>query len=242
MQKPIKPVIVLLPGWGINASIWQPVLESLAEYDIRQLDLPPLNQTTDFDQAMLGLINGIPDNSIIVAWSLSGLLALYLAHHLPRKCAKLILVSSLPQFTSTQDWLGVPLILAKQFQHKAKTNLIDLLNQFIKLVRYPDTSTATTEFITLHALNAEKYQPSLLRYLHVLFTVDYRQFFKDLTVPVHCIFGGKDAIVPSKAANQLRGLNKNTAISFIHDAGHIPFLTHQKIFNELLTGILHESA
>jgi pimeloyl-[acyl-carrier protein] methyl ester esterase len=242
MQKSSKQVIVLLPGWGIKAAIWQPVVESLPEYDIRQLDLPTLNQVTDFDQAMVSLSNDIPDNSFIVAWSLSGLLALYLAHHLPHKCGKLILVCSLPHFTSTQDWRGIPLILARRFQQKAKTNLIDLLTQFIKLVRYPDTSTATTAFITLHAQSAAKYQPSLLHYLQLLFTVDYRQFFKNLTIPVHCIFGEKDVIVPSKAAEQLRRLNRNTSVNFIHDAGHIPFLTHQKIFNELLAGILHEPA
>ena len=36
-------------------------------------------------------------------------------------------------------------------------------------------------------------------------------------------------------------LNKNAKVTVLPAAGHIPFLTHQKIFNELITGILNES-
>jgi pimeloyl-[acyl-carrier protein] methyl ester esterase len=236
-----RQTLILLSGWGLHSAIWQPAVANLTNYDTRQIDLPLLKQAADLPQAMQELSRQIPDNSIIVAWSMSGLCALYLCQHLPHKCSKLILVCSLPHFATAPDWIGIPLTLAKRFQQKAQSNLANLLTQFIQLVAYPDTSAISTAFITLHALKEQEYQASLLLYLNFLFTADYREFFKNLTLSLHCIFGEADAIIPRQAASQLGVLNKNAKVTVLPAAGHIPFLTHQKIFNELITGILNES-
>lgn len=232
-----KKSIVFMPGWGFKSSIWDDILASLNMHTVRRLDLPNIKETNDLPIAIKRLSKHIPLNSTIVAWSLSGLIAILFCHHFPHRCNQLILVASLPKFVSDSNWIGIPSTVAKQFQHKAMTDPGLLLKQFLDWVQYPDTSKSVRLEIKNHCLTPHA---KLIQYLTYMFNEDLRDIFNYLQTRIYLVFGEKDAIVPSQAVNQLNKLNKKLLIKIVPEAGHIPFLTHKELFTQILMDILYE--
>lgn len=240
MKNSAKKTLIFLPGWGFKSSIWQASAKLLTHYEVKTIDLPMLSDNHNLDSVIKKLNKTIPKNSTIIAWSLSGLIAIYFCYCLPHKCAKLILVNSLPKFIATPDWIGIPPEFARRFQHKAKTDIAKLLTHFIKLMQYPGSSTSINSYASLHTLDAGENYLMLTNYLNFIIKADYCHLFKKLAMPVYCIFGADDAIIPTQAIAQLATLNPNIRVNIIPGCGHIPFLSHQKIFTQLLTGVLNE--
>lgn len=231
MTNSVKKSLIFLPGWGFKSSIWDATANLFTDYDVKTIDLPILNENHDLNQVINSLNKAIPENSILIAWSLSGLIAIYFCYYLPHKCAKLILVSSLPKFIAASDWFGIPLKIAERFQQLAKTNLESLLTRFMSLIQYPGS---------LHILSAHENNFMLINYLNFMVNTDYCELFMNLNMPVYCLIGANDPIIPHNAITQLSALNNNISVNIISNAGHLPFLTHQEVFTQLLTGILHE--
>jgi pimeloyl-[acyl-carrier protein] methyl ester esterase len=240
MKNSVKKSLVFLPGWGFKVSIWNDIANSYNEYDIKQLDLPTPAASATLATLTHELANQIPNNSTIVAWSLSGLFATYLSHQSPHKCAHLILINSLPKFVSNTDWVAIPTANAKHFQQQANTDLEQVLTTFTTQVQFPAHSATRNAYLNQHVFSATDHYDSLLHYLNLLLTADVSVSFKKLTMSIHCLFGGKDAIIPLPASEQLSALNSNATINIIHAAGHIPFLTHTTQFKSWLTGVLND--
>ena len=78
--------LYLIHGWGMNASVWDPLLTTLNDdYQVTRVDLPghgnsPLPEKqlalSDWSSA---LMEAAPENAIWLGWSLGGLLALHAA-------------------------------------------------------------------------------------------------------------------------------------------------------------------
>ncbi len=102
------PDLVLLHGWGLSSSVWQPVRERLAaHYTLHLVDLPGHGRSRSVSLASLaGLVAAIarlvPAKAMLCGWSLGGLVAQSIAATQPVR--RLVLVSSTPSFLARDGW------------------------------------------------------------------------------------------------------------------------------------------
>jgi pimeloyl-[acyl-carrier protein] methyl ester esterase len=226
-----KETLVFLPGWSFHASVWEGVALNFSQYDVRLLDLPEMTASQDIAEIAATLARHIPPQAIIVAWSLSGLAAIYFSHVYPQYCRKLIIVSGLPKFFSGGDWEAISLENAREFQDKALQDMSALQNEFLHLVRFPSRDKRAADFLKSH-LRGMTCVRSLRLYLSWMLTVDYRSLLAEMSVPVTFLFGERDAVVP--LPRELQSLNKNITIKTIPNAGHAAFVTHKAEFLQQL--------
>jgi len=226
--------ILFFPGWGFRASIWDSTLKFLSHFNTKVLDLPR-NLEVDFEHQIFDIFHKEGrDKFIIVAWSLSGLPAIKFCHQYPHFCKKLILVNSLPRFVTTENWQAISQQVANQFLEDSQLNLEKVLDQFIRLVQYPNHSKSIKSFFKLNCIDPVTHQLTLLSHLEFLFSADYRNLFASLDIPILGIFGFHDAIVPIQSASLLEKLNKKSRVKILSRTGHAPFLTHTEEFVQCL--------
>ena len=89
------PSLVLLHGWAFNSDIFQSLIDKYkANYRITVIDLPGHGRSRDIDGDIESWCNElteiIPEQSILLGWSLGGLLSTYIASQI--EISKLILV------------------------------------------------------------------------------------------------------------------------------------------------------
>ncbi|MGB6976263.1 MAG: alpha/beta fold hydrolase [Gammaproteobacteria bacterium] len=220
--------LVFLPGWGFQATIWDELIQALKVKNALSINLP---EEEKLDAIAERLNIQIPDQATLVGWSLGGLLATYFCYKFPKKCARLVLVSTTPKFIASDDWPGIAKTQALQFQKKAAENIEILMKNFLGIVQYPDRTLDLKSFLKKHLRPMPKAQQSLRNHLNLLFEVDCREHYQKLHIPVTHIFGDRDAIIPIALTQQFV---LPADIKIIPNAGHVPFLTHQKIFLKYL--------
>jgi pimeloyl-[acyl-carrier protein] methyl ester esterase len=227
MNKTIKNndnPIVFLPGWSFGASIWHTTGIKLKNQNVVYCDLPHLNQTHTCNNNQLEVISDslahkIPVNSVIVAWSLGGLIAIDLCHKFPDIYKKLILVASTPNFST----------ITEDFMANAKTDITTTINKFLCLTQYPNHNPIIRKELKNHLLDIASERNSLLGYLELLQKTDLSPIINKLSKPTLHIHGNQDVIAPVTPQS-----NHNDNTKIIQDAGHIPFLTHDEIFINIL--------
>lgn len=235
--------LVLLHGWGFSSSIFA---EFSAEFDKRACmvqtpDLPGYgNDTGDFPcllkDVAAQIATQIDFESIIVGWSLGGLIAQQIAIDFPQKVEQLVLIAATPCFTKTVNWgRAADSELSHQFYQKVNENGGAAIKGFY-------TQLAAMERHSLKVLHhirrlqrgcmAEK--ETLLRSLKLLHSSDLRSQMFRLQHKITWIYGADDQLVPA----QNKPVTNNSVIKVIARAGHVPFLTQpdacMKIIEEVM--------
>jgi pimeloyl-[acyl-carrier protein] methyl ester esterase len=224
--------IVFLPGWGFLATIWDDIANRLSSGEAICLELPRLDLSTTLPEIADQLKKLIPVGSIIVGWSLGGLLGLEFCARYPDHCRRLVLTASTPKFVADENWQGITKLQQSSFIRDAIEKPDLLMTQFRSLVQYPDRSRYVKDYMSLHSIQGD------LNYLEILFESDLREMYRSIKLDVDYILGEKDAIISSGNINRLKELNPRTKVEVIQGAGHIPFLTHKNEFIQCLNGIL----
>ncbi|ACJ18354.1 alpha/beta fold hydrolase [Coxiella burnetii] len=228
--------IVFISGWGFHASLLKenPYLEK----KIILIDLPRLSELT-LESVVNYLLPQIPDKSIILGWSLGGLIGIQLASQFPGKVKKLALISSSPRLAADANWPGINKKDVERFLILAKKDFNNLFDYFLSLVNYPNKDLAFKNQLIKNAVDFERDKNCLRNYLSILFETDLCEEYSCLKIPLFHLFGEKDAIykVDSKA---LAGLNKHSEIHSLPKAGHLPFLTHAREFYDRLMRFVND--
>ena len=225
--------IVFLPGWGFDVSIWHAMGKSLTP-NCYFINFPEItNKTCEIKAVSEKLMIQIPDSSILVGWSLGGLLAINLCATFPDKFEKLVLVASTPKFIGSNQWSGIPLREANHFIYTAQKDFQKAIAKFLKLTVDPFLDLA----LDAHLNNSLSFK-SLLFYLSFLMNTDLRDTYRSLTLPILHLLGGKDAIVPANTIDSLKSTSSHISFKKIEEAGHLPFITHfyvtQKAIKEFI--------
>ncbi|AZL16077.1 alpha/beta fold hydrolase [Rickettsiales endosymbiont of Stachyamoeba lipophora] len=205
--------VVLLPGLGFKSSIWDFITPSLKDYQVTLIDLPEIDNL-DIKKIIDIIASKISDNSIIIGWSLGGLIATYLYHLLPHKCSKLALIASTPKFMEDKNWPGITL---SQIESNMKN--------FSGIVQYPNKSTQVRRYLAEHQTAVPA------NHLKLIKSLDAREIYNNLKIPVLNILGEKDAIIPLRQTEYFPRFHQ---IIIIPKAGHVPFLTHTEIIKDEL--------
>jgi pimeloyl-[acyl-carrier protein] methyl ester esterase len=228
---------VFLPGWGFYPKIFCSFAEQFNGV-AKFMTLPPINTSGDsFDQMILPLAESIPARSIIIAWSLGGLIALKLCALFPNLCERLLLIATTPRFVQNKHWKGMDESVINQFLNLFQFQFNHCMHYFIDLTNYPNKDKHIKQLIHSCSIlsNHDYDKKSLLCYLKLLFYTDLRQEYSNLTTPTLHLLGDRDGVV-TVDSKQLAQLNINVKISTIKHSGHAPFLTH---LNECITVIEH---
>ncbi len=232
--------LVMLHGWGWDSGIWQPLVPILKKkYQLFLVDLPGFGKspvlTTDYKfETIAPLIFAlVPTKATWLGWSLGGMLAWWITIHYPEKVSRLITVASSPKFVCDKNWPGVENKVLENFSTLLVSDYQKTLQDFLEL-QLRGSPKRQELFDKLKNQLLEKKQialPALLGGLELLRETDLRQDLHKIKIPSLHIFGGHDTLVPAKIADLL----PQGRCEIIKRAGHMPFLSQQEEFINLIT-------
>jgi len=234
---------VFVHGWGMNACIWQPVIDKLPEWiETVAIDLPGHGQRTD--ESFSDLSNLTKDLQqqcekikkpqqplLLVGWSLGGLACLQLAIEQSKVVDALLLVSSNPCFVEREKGsCGIDGEVFKQFSQSLKKDFSGTIRRFLSLqVKGSESGREILRDLRVRVL--QQPQPnakSLDAGLAILQQTDLRNQLLKIKQPLSWILGEQDGLVKAALAQTL------SQVTVFEKAGHAPFLSHTDEFTKQL--------
>jgi pimeloyl-[acyl-carrier protein] methyl ester esterase len=159
----------------------------------------------------------LPDNPILLGWSLGGLLAINIATKI--KISKLILVASTPNFVKNSSWkYGIDANNFTQFANTLNLNLSKGLKRFVSL-QTQNKNQLKKLYQSIEALPATT--TALNQGLDILLNTNLTKQLLELKIDKKVILGSKDTLIPS---NIQTWYNRHNIQSLMLNTGHIPFL------------------
>jgi pimeloyl-[acyl-carrier protein] methyl ester esterase len=242
--------IVLVAGWGQTVSACKPLLDSLSSLAPVHVVLPApsLAQLTVHLNALLVTASRTGISTLVVGWSLGGLLALrwldQLPHPLPTALS-LCLLTCNPKFVAEADWPGVSPQVFNEFSERlsaapaatlARFNALQTRGgvgassdlKFLKPWGSGNTSHSPTRSpseLAGYAANDPERTTSIVssdalqETLGWLSALDERAALARLDCPVLCLFGDQDALIPPLSGH-LPGVDVKTIRGMAHFPGH----------------------
>jgi|TARA_B110000259_G_scaffold183316_1_gene228396 pimeloyl-[acyl-carrier protein] methyl ester esterase len=216
------PSLVLLHGWAFNSDIFQSLIDKYKEnYRITVIDLPGHGRSNDIDGNIENwcdeLIKLIPEQSILLGWSLGGLLSTYIASQI--EISKLILVAASPCLINNKNWhYGINIEVFNQFAINLKNDSTKSLKRFVSL-QSKDKSQLQELYKSIQKYPASN--NALNNGLEIIINSDLRDIYKDIAVPKTTILGSLDTLVPVKIKEWYETVGSQT---FIIHSGHLPFI------------------
>ncbi|CAL4325502.1 Pimeloyl-[acyl-carrier protein] methyl ester esterase [Buchnera aphidicola (Eriosoma lanigerum)] len=233
--------LVLLHGWGMNSKIWYSVIPFLKPYfKLHLIDLPGFGKNYQYnnmtiDEIINYLYLNIPHKSILLGWSLGGLIACKIALTYPDNIIGIITVCSSPYFIKDNYWPGISPMLLQEFSNNMKTNYLKTIKQFLFIQLGSYISKKKIEYL-LKMILSEK-QPTVLALestLNILYNTDLRKLIKKFTIPLLRIYGKFDSIVPHIIKNILDRDWKHTYSVTLEQSAHIPFISQSIQFCKII--------
>lgn len=237
------PDLVLVHGWALSLEVWEPVIESLAEdFRLTLVDLPghggsPMQGRFTVDTTVDLLVSVIPQGSVLLGWSLGGMMALALAARFPARISKLVLVAGNSCFVSTADRpLGMAPEVLTQLGTDLTKNYRDTIAKFLAASTLgAKDGPALLRRLIRHLSTAPEPDINALRDgLEVLRTVDLRPQLPYVSCPTLIILGERDMLVPVAVGNEYMQALADPRLEIIPGAGHAPFLSHPEQFVQLI--------
>lgn len=224
-----KP-LVLFHGWGYDQQVWTPLLSKLThQYQLYLVDLPGFGYSDDldWDEFKCELLNRLPSHFALAGWSMGGLFATRLAIEVPTRVTHLLNIGSSPRFIQDQDWPGVERSAFITFYDNLASDPQKTLATFMGL-QWPGHTTLT-RIPSVKSLSAG---------LDVLLNWDLRESVSQLSMPVSFLFGRLDRVTPRILMHAMQKRFPNFDYHLFQQAAHVPFLSHQDQFAELLNEFL----
>ena len=216
------PSLVLLHGWAFNSDIFQNLIDKYkANYRITVIDLPGHGRSRDIDGNIESWCNEltkiIPQQSILLGWSLGGLLSTYIASQI--EISKLILVAATPCLINNENWnYGISSEVFDQFAINLKNDSTKSLKRFVSL-QSKDKSQLQELYKSIQKYPAS--HSALNTGLEIIINSDLRDIYKDIAVPKTTILGSLDTLVPVKIKEWYEAVGSQTSII---RSGHLPFI------------------
>lgn len=220
--------IVFIHGWGGDSRCWQPLLALLADLpqSVQCIDLPGFGSRAQeawpAGEALLQQLEAeLPENCLLIGWSLGGMLATQLAARSP-KVRQLITIAANGSFVAREDWPGMDPDSFGSFCSAQQREPLKNWQRFCGLEARGDRDMRVL-LKTLKGWQPQEIPASWDAALACLGALDNRQLLAELKVPALHIFGAQDALVPASAAEKLRAAGAEVAL--LEHAGHCPHLS-----------------
>jgi pimeloyl-[acyl-carrier protein] methyl ester esterase len=238
-----KPVLVLLHGWGLNHAVWQQLVPQLTEhFSVLTPDLPGFGLAEVLPEpytlsAVAAIVaEQIPAGSLVLGWSLGGLVATQIALDYPQKVRTLALVASSPCFVADDAWPGMAPLVLRQFAAALAKDVALTIERFLAIQALgSDTARQEIKLLKQALLSLPLPQPAALAGgLTMLAEQDLRPRLSELTMPVAGCFGRLDSLVPVAMLEQLQQLLPQATLTLLPKASHAPFISHPAEFSQWL--------
>jgi pimeloyl-[acyl-carrier protein] methyl ester esterase len=247
--------ILLIPGWGMNKAIWHQVEKAFKnKLIVNSVNLPSYGQSENSlkEYSLTSLANKLAhyldnaDQTILLGWSLGGLVAIEMAKLYPKKISQLILVATNPKFIQSTDWqYAVEEKIFLNFADQLKRNIGKTIKRFIA-IQAMGTPTAKEDIKIIQKLietNDYADYDTLSKGLDILLSADQRQTLLSLTLPTLMIMGNRDNLVKVQGLKNLCKFQSNKSnhlsLEIIENAGHAPFISHFKVFVAMIEKTLN---
>ncbi|ODN44018.1 alpha/beta hydrolase [Piscirickettsia litoralis] len=224
-----KRNVVLIHGWGASSWVWQPLIAELsADFNFYPIDLPGYGKAQNhsfgtIEQVVTSLFNDIPESSLVIGWSLGGLIARQLAMIAPDKVQALITIASPPCFVKSDSWNGLAPEQLLAFKQALVENVRRVKQRFCALQIQGSKKPSDFGLWSKHFIQDNVSVEALSQGLEVLRTADFRGVEADFEQPQLHLYGDCDRIAPFTASYyQKTGLN----YQIIMGAAHLPLLSH----------------
>jgi pimeloyl-[acyl-carrier protein] methyl ester esterase len=227
---------LVLSGWGFSSEILKPFVKALeSRFDNRNIKL--LETANNFylnniKSTANYISNFIHEDTIVIGWSLGGLLARAISYYFPEKIKGCVTLCSSPCFIAKDDFPGVDPEFFSGFYHKLSDSGIDQLKkEFLFLCAMGGPSPKQwIKSISPYFMSSQDFYLLHKRGLDLLST-DFRQETEKITTPSLHIIGEHDQLVP--LANQACFQQSSTRL--VEQAGHLLPLTHTDACLELIS-------
>lgn len=245
--------LVFLHGWATDSSVWKYQAEEFSnDYEVAALDLPGHGSNDKWSEPtlkpaiekVLSTINPTshishPTSRLIgVGWSLGGQVLLEAAANMPGYFKALVLIGVSPCFTAKKDFpFGQSISIAKRMLKDLKKDFTKTMQRFYPLnftedeLSRPEAQWFTELYKKPHT---KPFRDSAVTALEALLAIDLRDIISDIKIPVLIIHGEKDNVCPVGTGKYLARNLPEARLEIFIGAGHAPFLTRQKEFNQIV--------
>ena len=234
--------LVFFHGWGQSVRVWHGQQAHFSsEWPVSALNLPGHGGAADAMACEWVNISqaGLPEEpSVLVGWSLGGMLAIELAHRQPERVAGLVLVSTTPCFRNKPGWThGCSDAVFRDFESGVQENSAKAMSRFFALMLHGDDLTRP-EYNDIARAAVDRTHPAsadgLRQGLSLLGDLDLRDLLTGIKAPCLVMHGDEDAVVPLAAGEYLAEHIPGAALEGFEGCGHAPLLTQAGKFNQRL--------
>jgi pimeloyl-[acyl-carrier protein] methyl ester esterase len=226
---------VLLHGWGATGSIWRRQVEAFSGQGFTVLTPTlPVWETP----WLLGYLKELPlAETVLVGWSLGGMLLLEVLSQGPLNPAGLVLVATPASFCQRSDhpW-GQPRAVVRTLRRTVREDSRRALIDFATRCLAPGEANFQEEL--LQEFQPRKNGADLTAGLDYLLNTDLRPQLHRVLAGALILQGDQDAIVPPAQTEALRQYLRDAKVVEFFGAGHAPFITQKDAFNEVLKKIV----
>lgn len=239
--------LVMLHGWSMHSGVFASLIDTLSSrFTVHAVDLPGHGQSRwqagalDCEPLLTTLADKLPERATWLGWSLGGQFSIAFADRYPERVSKLILIAANPSFIQRDNWPGVEPAVLRDFAERCARQPQQTLQRFLMLQMQGSDNPREIKRRVLALLGDSVPDPTALSAgLQQLMTLDLRQAMSQLPMPVNLILGTQDALVPESLAERVRQLNSDIEVDIISDAGHVPFISHPQITQDLIEAALN---
>lgn len=224
--------LLMLHGWAMHGGLFDGLSAVLADAaEVWRVDLPGhgFSRAEHLTQAesLLGAL--LPEDCVLLGWSLGGQIALRLALAYPERVRALILVGTTPRFVNGGDWTaGVEPAVLQQFAADLERDAAAALQRFLALqVRGLAAVKAPLGQLRADLAARPAARPlALAEGLARLLDTDLRSALGAVRQPALVLHGAADKLTPSAAGRWLAAHLPRARWVEIPHAAHAPFLSH----------------
>jgi pimeloyl-[acyl-carrier protein] methyl ester esterase len=231
--------LVLIHGWGMHSSIWEPIINKFSnEYTLHLVDIPGMGKSHvidpyDLDHVVEAISKALPTSFDILGWSLGSLIALKMSLMYPKKIHRMVLVGGTPCFINQKDWsYGVDVRDFNDFANKLFKNYKSTMINFytLQLMHSKNSKLLIKKLKRIDEAENPPEVKSLQLGLDILLNNDLRDDINKIQHQTLLITGDMDCLTPMSASMWLENHLKAGQLKVIEGASHIPFLSHSDEF------------
>lgn len=236
--------LVLLHGWGMNGAVFETFATELTSFcRVHVVDLPGYGHSQpvaeahlELDVLVAQLSAALPQNAILMGWSLGGMLAWQMALSAPQRWAGVITMASSPRFVATEGWPGVAPSVLQGFARSLQQDSSRTVERFLA-IQAMGSPSAREDALRMKDRLACRPAPTpaaLTAGLALLNSLDLRTQLSSLSIPMLSLFGRLDALVPVAVMEQSCWQRPHLQTICLTASAHAPFLTEPEAVYHLV--------